>query len=62
MIDINSCVCKHAKSEQRMDWDNKEILDKAKDWCRLFLKEMLLIFIFIVVVIETQEDSGAALT
>ena len=31
MSDINSSFCKHPKSGHRIDWENKEILDKAKD-------------------------------
>jgi len=42
MGDINSSVCKHAKSGHRIDWENKEILDKAKDRWRLLLKEIFL--------------------
>jgi len=41
MGDINSSVCKHTRSGHKIDWDNIEILDKAKYQCRLLLKEML---------------------
>ena len=41
MSDINLSVCKHAKSGHRIDWENIEILDKAKDRWRLLIKEML---------------------
>jgi len=39
--DINQSVCKHARSGHRIDWDNLEILDIAKDRWRVSLKEML---------------------
>ena len=38
MGDANSSVCKHARAGHRIDWDNMEILDKAKDRWRLLLK------------------------
>ena len=71
MGDINSSVCKHAKSGHRIDWENIEILDKAKDRWRLLLKEMLHInklkpqlnvqksSKLFSLIIGTQEDSGA---
>ena len=74
MGDINSSVCKHAKSGHRIDWENIEILDKAKDRWRLLLKEMLHInklkpqlniqksSKLFSLIIGTQEDSGATRT
>ena len=36
-----SSVYKHARIGHRIDWDNIEILDTARDKRRLLLKEML---------------------
>jgi phage pi2 protein 07 len=69
-----SSVCKHARAGHRIDWDNMEILDKAKDRWRLLLKEMLHInklkpqlniqksSKLFSLIIGTQEDSDATRT
>jgi hypothetical protein len=74
MGDANSSVCKHARAGHRIDWDNMEILDKAKDRWRLLLKEMLHInklkpqlniqksSKLFSLIIGTQEDSDATRT
>ena len=42
MGDLNSSVYKHASGlGHRIDWDNMEILNTARDQKRLLLKEML---------------------
>ncbi len=41
MGDQDSNVYKHARIAHRIDWDNMEILDTARDQRRLLLKEML---------------------
>ena len=41
MGDQDSSVYKHARIGHRIDWDNMEILDTARDQRRLLLKEML---------------------
>ncbi len=42
MGDLKSSVYKHARGfGHRIDWDNMEILDTARDQLRLLLKEML---------------------